>query len=626
MTFSRRIFHHGTSPTGTPVVLSSQAVKRCWFELHRQGGCGTGELILANEFQNRDQIELGDWISFEFAPDDRWYLGRVEERHSESPAQTRLRLEGMSIELNEVFPGGFGVAADGKKPHRYAQTELFTHDPDRDQETFDSISTATELVEKLLHQYVLPASHITFNPLLIETPLQVAEISSLKFRGEETVRSVIKELAVRAQSASWGVNELGEFFFLRPAVSSIAEFREGLDLTSLTEIRDREHLFNRILLTGDYIYDRRETSQMIARRSYRWRGNFVEPISRAQHGERRIRIWLPWMRTQSDSLAFAKEFFRTYSQPISRYFFETTTKSFLPKPWQGRYALYDRDGTLLSFSHAETVRVIFDQTTRLRMELGPLDPRELWAEPLQDERWELPDEILSAGGEVSLPPTISISDPPPPPPPPNQPPLPSWWIDSSENNSSLYSSDLTSSLVSSEISSSFSSNGASEVTPLSSIGSTSLSGNEPSGDVSSLHESGNSQAIDSSAIQSSDMNPLSESLGGSSAAEGSASQPDISSLPGNESLSQSDISLSSDMWLESFSLAEGSLLSTVGSGNVSAVSWSSEIFSEIWSESPGMESLSEFLTISDLTVTESMSEEPSSFSVDAPSSEISPSV
>lgn len=406
MTFQRRILHHGPNPLGTPVVLSLEAVRNCWFELHRQGGCGSGELRLSTSFVHRDQIELGDWISFEVAPGVRWYLGRIEERTSSSPAEIRFRLEGMAIELNEVFPGGFGLQADGRRPHRYAATDLFTHDPDRSIETFNSAQSVTDAVTLLLTQYVTPATHIRHEPFRVEAPVQTAEVTSLKFRGEESVRSILKELATRAQSASWGVDETGTFFFLQPRFPSLKSFQEGVDLTKLRESRDREYLFNRLLLTGDYIYDRRDQSGDIARRSYRWRGNYMEPISQSQHGDRRIRIWVPWVRTQRDSVAFAREFLRSYSQPVSRFLIDTTAQVSLLKPWEGRISLLDQSGNHLTTAFAETIRVQFDHAPTFRMELGPLDPRTLWPEPPQDERWELPEQAGSAGGPVSLPPPL----------------------------------------------------------------------------------------------------------------------------------------------------------------------------------------------------------------------------
>ena len=118
--FTRRILHHGDDPMATPTEISARAVAGCWFELHRQGGCGAGELVIRDRFPERDAIDVGDWISFEYETDDRWYLGRVEARRAGSPAGVQFQLEGMGIELNEVFPGGFGEDADGVPPHRYA--------------------------------------------------------------------------------------------------------------------------------------------------------------------------------------------------------------------------------------------------------------------------------------------------------------------------------------------------------------------------------------------------------------------------------------------------------------------------------------------------------------------------
>lgn len=403
MPFQRRILYHGSDPQGAPQLLSLTAVRSCWFELHRQGGCGSAEVILSDDFDLRNEIEIGDWISFEPVTGTRWYLGRVQERRAEVPARVRLRLEGMGIELNEVFPGGFGSQADGRKPHVYAATDLFDLDPDRGRETFDSASTAEQVVRLLLTQYLPAGTHIRYVPSLVEPPLRPAPLASLKVRGEESIRAILKDLALRAQSASWGVDEQGQFFFLRPRNDLLVTFQAGSDLTSLEETRDLEYLFNRILLTGDYVYDRRIYSGDVARRSFRWRGSYIEPISRGQFGDRRIRIWVPWIRTQEDAYAFAREFFRTYSQPSSRYFLETAPQVNLPVPWLGRVRALSADGQELITARLETIRVLFDQAPRFRLELGPEDPRNLWPEPTQDERWELPEDPRTMGGPVTLP-------------------------------------------------------------------------------------------------------------------------------------------------------------------------------------------------------------------------------
>ncbi|WP_437194556.1 hypothetical protein [Planctomicrobium sp. SH527] len=403
MSFQRRILHHNADLSGSPQLISLSAVKSCWFELHRQGGCGSGQLILSDSFQQRDSIQIGDWISLEATSGDRWYLGRVEERQAEIPAGVRLRLEGMSVELNQIFPGGFGEEADGQKPQLYAATDLFHLDPDEFLHTYNWVESAEQLVRILIEQSLPDSSHIQYDPTLIETPRLPAPITSIKVRGEESIRALLKDLALRAQSASWGVNEQGQFFFLRRRDETIATFQEQSNLTTLSESRDLEFVLNRILLTGDYVYDNQDHSDDQARRSYRWRANFIEPASRAQFGDRRIRVWLPWIRTQGDGLAFAREFFRTYSQSQSQYFLETTETTSLPRPWLGQVEVLSKSGERLVKAHAETIRVFFDHVPRFRMILGPIDPRLLWPEPPHDERWELPNQHAAGiGGHVSM--------------------------------------------------------------------------------------------------------------------------------------------------------------------------------------------------------------------------------
>lgn len=398
--YARRILHHGSDPTATPTVISSRVVEGCWFELHRQGGCGAGELSLKDEFSDRSAVDIGDWISFEYEAGERWYLGRVEQRTATSPAGVRLRLEGMGIELNEVFPGGFALDIDDVPPHRFGRTDLFSNDPDYPVETFDSAADVSDLVTLLLQRYVAPATHIQYVPGLVEAAAEGAGIESVKFRGEESARSILKQLALAAGGAAWGVNASRQFFFLQPRTTVLTVLREGRDLTSLEESRDRELLFNRLLLTGDYVYDVIE-SGWIARRAYRFRGNYVQTDSRDLHGERRIRLWIPWIRTPEDALQFAREFFRMYAAPTTQYELETKGRRTLLLPWTGVVRLEDRTGAVIATSRLESIRVLFDHVPRFRLELGPADPRTLWPEPPEDERWELP-EVQRAGGEVPL--------------------------------------------------------------------------------------------------------------------------------------------------------------------------------------------------------------------------------
>ncbi|QDU78985.1 hypothetical protein Pla110_06890 [Polystyrenella longa] len=401
MTFERRVRHYSPGPNDYVGEISTQAISGCWFELHRRGGCGVGELVLKNDFADRYQIEIGDWISFEPESGTRWYLGRVEERESRSPAGVLCRLTGMAVELGEIFPGGFSrTVAYNVPPHRFAQTDLFPGDPDYSEETVDVVSQTADLVWLLIQRYAAGVTHIEFDaekfsPLVVDSP-----VMSVKFRGEESLRSIFKELAMRNRDAAWGVNAKGAFYF-RPSGTTVqTTLREGDNLLSLREVRNLDQVYNRLLLTGDYIYDGELNSEVPAAGFYRWRGTYVQPFSRGQYGDRRIRMWIPWIRSQTDAHQFVREFFRVYARPTSRYEIEVAGMENLIFPWAGAVRLEDRDGNELVTAAVETVRVQFDAVPRYELSVGPEAPQELWPEPEHDERWEL--NGLGGGGVVTF--------------------------------------------------------------------------------------------------------------------------------------------------------------------------------------------------------------------------------
>jgi hypothetical protein len=388
--------------------LSDRAVVGAWFELQRQGGCGRGEVRLRDEFAGREAVDVGDWIAFEASIGDRWYLGRVADREASSPAGVTLHLEGMAAQLDEVFPGGFGSdVGDGIPPWVYGDGDLFPLDPDDADQAVSAANTPTDVVRLLMTQFITAATDITYDPDRVVEPAGSAAVLSLKFRGEETARSVLNDLAVRARGACWGVDETGTFFFHAPPGATVATWREGTDLFRLRESLSRDRLYNRVVLTGGYAYLQDESGGPQV--AYRWRGNYVEPISRAAYGERRIRLWVPWIRTPQDSQAFTREFFRLYAQPSRRYFIEAAATAV--RPWLGAVRLEDIEGNLLAETPVETVRVEFDRSPWLRIEVGPPDPHRFWPEPPHDERWELPIQPVSGfgGGSVDLDPSSSSS-------------------------------------------------------------------------------------------------------------------------------------------------------------------------------------------------------------------------
>ncbi|MCA9093391.1 MAG: hypothetical protein KDA68_07895 [Planctomycetaceae bacterium] len=401
MGFERRILHYSPDLGTLLGDLVDLAVEGCWFELNRLGGCGSGEVVLKSRFPERGLVELGDWIAFEPTVGNRWYLGRVEQRTTSSPAKVILRLEGMGIELNEVFPGGFGRnVGDGVPPHRYARTDLFYNDPDYVDETLDSVNEPDEVVRLLMQQYVVPATHIQYIPSRVESGGVPGQFLSMKFRGEESIRTILKELALRAYHASWGVDAAGEFFFLQKRASVLETYREGTDLLRLEESTDGDLIVNRVLLTGDYVYYMEESGGGSVRGFYRWRGNYVQPTSRDLYGERRLKMWVPWIRTSEDSRQFVKEMFRVYSQPVSKYLVRVQAEGDLPVPWQGRVQVESKEGVILAVGTPETIRIDFDRVPILSLTIGPEDPQTHWPEPPQDERWEVGNIQLN-GGQTS---------------------------------------------------------------------------------------------------------------------------------------------------------------------------------------------------------------------------------
>lgn len=544
MSYQRLILHYAPDRLTLRGILSTEAVAGCWFELHRQGGCGAGELRLKTDFIKRDLIAPGDWIACEYAAGDRWYLGRVEETQCESPGGLRVLLEGPGIQLNEVFPGSLVPTPEGTRPHFYARQDQFSDDPDREIQSVDFVMNTQELIKKLMQQYVVPQTMIQFNPARIEPGPAANDLSSMKFHGEETVRTVLKDLAMRARNAAWGVDAAGEFFFLQQREEVLLPLREGANLIRLHETRSRELLYNRLMLTGDYIYDKRDNSSQIARRSYRWRGNYRVPDSIAMHGERRIRLWVPWIRTQFDSQSFAHEFFRLYAYPAARYLLETNSQSRLPLPWEGCVEVRDRAGKLLVRMQPETIRVQFDHAPRFRMELGPVDPQELWAEPEHDERWELPDELPSGfGGDE-----FNDIEPPVPPVDSNGQGNSNSEDESSTNNSSSSGESDTSATSEDSEHSDETSWNSSEIMSSESLWSSSDESSESSADSSELSESSNSS---DSGLESSSRH---SDQTGSSGSEEQTSELDQSSDMDSSEEKESSLETSSlDEWSESAS-------------------------------------------------------------------------
>ncbi|WP_145294255.1 hypothetical protein [Planctopirus ephydatiae] len=396
----RNIFLHAGSPTAAPLLIDQRLVSNCWFEWLRQGGCGPGELECQLPL-NSPLFPPGDFVSIEDHLGTRWYLGRIEEHLTRWPNRAIIRLEGLAVELGEVFPGGFANnETDAPDPYRLGLTEGgFSFDPDYGNESFAFASRPEDVVRKLLELEEIASTQIAFPPEEITHTATPVPLESFKFHGEESLRSIFKDLALRAGNAPWGVDETGCFFF-RAGQEFATQSIPRTSVVQLEHSRSLDQIFNRVLLTGAYLY-------LSNGQPYRWRGNYTEPTSRALYGERRIRLWVPWIRTAQDARGFLKEFFSQYAFPTGRLLVESVASTQWLPPWKARYQLEGFPASTGATWQADKLRIEFNETPVYRLELGPVDPRTLWPEPDHDERWPLaPTSELPSGfggEEIPLP-------------------------------------------------------------------------------------------------------------------------------------------------------------------------------------------------------------------------------
>ena len=504
MAYERRIIHYASDAATVIQTLSekgvdSSRVKSAWFELLRNGGCGAGEIELRDSFRLRGDIEIGDFVALEYRSGDRWYFGRVEEVSEESPSVTRVSLYGMFGELNEVFPGGF-ANGDERAPHRYAYSDYFSFDPDWSYQSWNMVSQPEEIVQLLYDDYIDPHTHISLGP--VESPDPPVGVQSLLFRGEESAAAILRQLAMTMSSSSFGVDENGALFLMRKRGTEIGEFQEGVDLESLSRRVDRSLLCNRLIITGDYIYGAPVESNGQTRGFYRFSATYRLPTSISVHGERRIRVHLPWIRRNEDARAFATEFFRVYGEPTTRYEImarppvDDDGNMSLLKPWLGQVRLKDRDGATLTVQQFDRIKVQFDHFPIFEITLGPEDIE--FPEPPENSRWEVGPPQEAQPISNSIPPLSSdyasssyFSESP----------VPSISLSDSSSNSSSHnpSSDEASSASDASSSSSSSANSSSE----SSSASSSVASSVESSGGGSSSGGGGSSGGDSSGSESS---------------------------------------------------------------------------------------------------------------------------
>ena len=86
--------------------LGTNVVTDASFTLLRLGGCGSGSITLAKEF-DYSALQIGQWVDMSYATTP-WYLGRVANIDANHPSGVTVSLEGMFNLLSDFPVGGSG--------------------------------------------------------------------------------------------------------------------------------------------------------------------------------------------------------------------------------------------------------------------------------------------------------------------------------------------------------------------------------------------------------------------------------------------------------------------------------------------------------------------------------------
>jgi len=353
--------------------------------------------VLKDLFTSRGTFQIGEYIEFSMCGDPV-YFGRIEEVVEDSPNRVELSLYGMLGELNEVFPGGFGQAGDNN-PHRYAKSDYFANDPDHSIQSQDPVSQPGQIITLLHQHYIDPATNIDLGGIEESTPL--SGLDSIILRGEENAASIIRGLAQGMKTASWGVDENKELFVKQLRSGVVQTFQEGVDCEQLTRTTDRSLLFNRLLLTGGYVYGGSGIG------FYRFRATFRQQSSISTYGEKRARLFVPFIRRNSDAKQFAREFFRQYAKPTVRYTFQSNRQTDIIRPQDGRIEIKDASGSSMATMHFDRVHVQFDEIPIVTITIGPEDLQ--YPTPVESQRFEIAPITADARGDGELQPDVSVT-------------------------------------------------------------------------------------------------------------------------------------------------------------------------------------------------------------------------
>src|SRR5690606_19067559 len=132
-------------------------------------------------------------------------------------------------------------------------------------------------------------------------------------------------------------------------------FQEAQHLTKLSKNLDKDLLYNKLLITGDYVY-----FPNLEQKFFRWVSSHASVSSINLYGSRKITLYIPWIRNFIDANSFADAFFDIYADPRTRYTATTIPQGAVMNPWEGTVGLLNRSGgDLIRSERFDRIEVTF---------------------------------------------------------------------------------------------------------------------------------------------------------------------------------------------------------------------------------------------------------------------------
>jgi len=398
-----------------------QSVENMEFTMLRSGGCGPGRMVLARDWAERSEINVGDSVAVLNHKKSQpyqgdmglacWYLGYVEEIKADLGKGTvEYILTGYARWLSDIYPGGND---DADAPISYRSSIRYSqsygpdpNDPDCLQLHYDMTECKiSDIVQDLYARYAatLTTSGGTavfpVGPDIDETPGET-DISFLKLDGSQNLADVLDTLAALAGNWTWGVdveeyweNVTGNegigyvyprFFFKSPSTVSESGVQIGDRVKRCDEVKSKRFLYNELVIEGGYKFN---SMPYVVPMNYTLR----HEGSIGRWGRRRLSIAVPQIKTRGQAEAYANKFFSEYARPRTflslqqigsnkrlapfRRFFPFCSDPELFEPRGGLLTLKDKQGNVSGIYDFDEARCVFNDAAIWEVSVGPRDPK-----------------------------------------------------------------------------------------------------------------------------------------------------------------------------------------------------------------------------------------------------------